>query len=193
MMQVVYDAQPLMHRHRLTVEDYHKMGEAGILGEDDRVELIEGELIDMPPIGSDHAGMVILLTTLLNTGLSGRALLSTQNPVQLGKRSEPQPDIVILRPRSDFYRKSHPQPKDILLLIEVADTTARYDREVKIPLYGRSGIPEVWLVNIPERCVEVYLQPNRNGYRQMLRLAQDERLGLSQLPDVSLAVADLWS
>lgn len=179
--------------HLFTVDEYHKMGESGILTEDDRVELIEGELVDMPPIGSDHAGIVILLTAMLTVPLSGRALLSTQNPVRLGKRSEPQPDIAILRPRKDFYRNSHPQPKDVLLLIEVADTTVRYDREVKIPLYGRASVPEVWLIDIRERRAEVHLQPSRDGYRQVLRPANKERLALSLLPDVSIAIADLWS
>lgn len=179
--------------HRFSVDEYHKMGEAGILCEDDRVELIEGELIDMPPIGSNHAGEVIRLIALLSAALAGRALVSSQNPIRLGQHSEPQPDITILRRRGDFYRTAHPQPDDVLLVIEIADTTVRYDREVKIPLYARYGIPEVWLIDLQTSSVEVYLQPSSDGYRHVFRPAKDERLALSLLPDVSLAIADLWS
>jgi Uma2 family endonuclease len=181
------------HFHLFSVDEYHKMGEAGILCEDDRVELIEGKLIDMPPIGSPHAGKVNRFNTLLSRIIGSKAVIALQNPVRLGKRSEPQPDITLLRPRDDFYEKSHPQPKDVLLLIEVADTTVRYDREVKIPLYAVYGIPEVWLIDLQAKRVEVYLQPSKHGYRQVLRPANDEQLALSLLPDVSLAVADLWS
>lgn len=185
-------AQTLTQHHLLTVDDYHKMGEAGILQEDDRVELIEGELIDMAPIGSGHAGEVIGLTSLLGTALAGRALVSVQNPVRLGTYSEPQPDIAILRYRPDFYRASLPQPEDVLLLIEVADTTVPYDREIKIPLYARHGIPEVWLIDLQAECVEIYLQPSNDGYRQILRPAKDERIAPSLLSDVSVLIADLW-
>jgi Uma2 family endonuclease len=186
--------EPLEVRpHLFTVDEYHRMGEAGILCENDRVELIEGKLVDMPPIGSPHAGKVNRFNMLLSKVLGDKAILALQNPVRLGKRSEPQPDITILRPRSDFYEKSHPQPKDVLLLIEVADTTTRFDREVKIPLYAAYGIPEVWLIDLRSKRVEVYLQPSKNGYRQRLRPENDERLALSLLPDVSIAIADLWS
>lgn len=179
--------------HLFSVDEYHKMGEAGILCEEARVELIEGELIDMPPIGSLHAGKVMRLVSFLTTALSRRAIVSPQNPVRLGERSEPQPDLTVLRWRDDFYEKSHPRPEDILLLIEVADTTVRYDREVKIPIYARYGIPEVWLLDLQAACVEVYLQPSSDGYRHVFRPAKDERLVLSLLPDVSIAIADLWS
>lgn len=186
-------AQAEIRRHLLTVDDYHKMGEAGILGEDDRVELVEGELIDMAPIGSEHAGQVIQLNALLSVLLAGRALLSPQNPVRLGEYSEPQPDITILRLRGDFYRTAHPQPEDVLLLIEVADATIHYDRNMKIPLYARHGIPEVWLIDLQKKNVEIYRQPSGDGYRQTLRPARDERISLSLLPDVSILIADLWS
>jgi Uma2 family endonuclease len=178
-------------RHLLTVEDYHKMGEAGILCEDDRVELIDGELIEMAPIGSDHAGKTIRLSTLLSSALAGRALISQQNPVHLGAYSEPQPDITVLRYRDDFYEKSHPRPEDVLLLTEIADTTIRYDRDVKIPLYARHGIPEVWLIDLQQERVEIYRQPSSDGYRQILRPAKTERIALALLPDVSLLIADL--
>lgn len=194
MKEVSLRSEPLVIRHHLlTVDDYHKMAEAGILGEDDRVELIEGELIEMAPIGSNHAGAVIRLVALLSSALAGRALISPQNPVRLGGYSEPQPDITVLRFRNDFYRTSHPQPEDVLLLIEVADTTIRYDRDVKIPLYARAGIPEVWLIDLQQERVEIYLQPSSEGYRQILRPGKSERIALSLLPDVSLLITDLWS
>jgi Uma2 family endonuclease len=180
-------------RHRLlTVDDYHKMGAAGILGEDDRVELIEGELIDMAPIGSDHAGSVIGLNTVLSSALAGKALISPQNPLRLSLYSEPQPDITVLRFREDFYRTSHPRPEDVLMLIEVAETTIRYDRGVKIPLYARHGIPEVWLIDLQEKRLEIYRQPSNEGYRQILLPAKNERIALSLLPEVSIVLTDLW-
>ncbi|MCE2487883.1 MAG: Uma2 family endonuclease [Desulfurellaceae bacterium] len=132
-------------QHRLSADDYHKMGEAGIFDHADRVELIEGRLIDMAPIGSDHAGQ---LNAVLNRAFARLALVSPQNPIRLSEHSEPQPDFAILRLRADFYRTSHPQPSDVLLVIEVADTSIRHDREVKIPLYARHGIPEVWLLDL---------------------------------------------
>lgn len=182
-----------IQRHLLTLDEYHKMGEAGIFDEDDRLELIEGTLIDMAPVGSDHAGKVIQLNTVLNTAFSGRVLVSQQNPIRLGEHSEPQPDVAILRLREDFYRTSHPQPQDILLLIEVSDTTVRYDREIKIPLYARHDIPEVWLIDLPHEQLEIYRQPSHDGYRQILRPAKDERIAPALLPDTTLAISDLWS
>jgi Uma2 family endonuclease len=193
MREVSLHPKPVVVRHYLlTVDDYHKMAEAGILGEDDRVELIDGELIEMAPIGSNHAGEVMRLNMLLSAAVAGRAIVSPQNPVRLGAHSEPQPDITVLRFRDDFYRASHPQPEDVLVLIEVADTTVHYDREVKIPLYARHGIPEVWLIDLQQERVEIYLQPSSDGYRQILRPAKNERIALSLLPDVSILITDLW-
>ena len=186
------DAASPIQRHLFTHDEYHKMGKAGIFHQDERVELIEGILIDMAPIGSDHAGQVIQLNTVLNTAFSGRVLVSQQNPIRLGEHSEPQPDVAILRLREDFYRTSHPQPQDILLLIEVSDTTARYDREIKIPLYARHDIPEVWLIDLQHKQLEIYRQPSADGYRQILRPAKDERIALALLADVSVAISDLW-
>ena len=186
-------AEAPIQRHLLTVDDYHKMGEAGIIHEDDRVELIEGMLIDMAPIGSDHAGQVIQLNVILTRLLSGKAFISPQNPIRLGQHSEPQPDCAVLRLRDDFYRTAHPEPQDILLLIEVSDTTVRYDREIKIPLYARYRIPEVWLLDLQNKQLEIYRQPSDDGYRQILRPARDERVAPALLPDVSLAISDLWS
>lgn len=180
-------------RRQLTTHDFHRMGEAGVFSEDDRIELIEGELIDMAPIGSLHAGTVMRLTRLFNHALGGRAILSLQNPILLAEQSEPQPDVAVLRNRADFYRNSHPVPKDVLLLVEIADTSLSYDRDVKIPLYARHGIPEVWLVDLGARNVEIHRHPARRGYRETLRPENSESVVLSMLPEVSIALDDLWT
>lgn len=159
------EAQP--PRHLITVEAYHKMGEAGIFSPEERVELIEGEVIDMAPIGSEHAGTVKKLNELFAYALHGKAIVAVQGPVALGHLSEPEPDLAVLQMREDYYRLQHPGPEDILLLIEVADTTARYDREVKVPLYARHGIPEVWLIDLKEGRLEVYSGSERGEYRHV--------------------------
>lgn len=180
-------------RHLLSVRDFYKMGEVGILGPDDRVELIEGVLIDMAPIGSPHAGMVTRLNNLLARALAGRAVLSPQNPVRLGEHSEPQPDLTVLRAREDFYADAHPEPADVLLLIEVADTSVRFDRETKVPLYARHGIPEVWLIDLNARRVEVYRGPTGGAYRERRFPDNTETLGPALLPDVTIALGALWT
>ncbi|WP_325064593.1 Uma2 family endonuclease [Dolichospermum flos-aquae] len=149
-------------RHQFTVKQFHQMAESGILSENDRLELIRGEMIDISPIGRRHAGCVNRLVNLLIQLLGKQIVLAPQNPVELDETSEPQPDIALLKPlkpRPDFYRNSHPQPEDIFLLIEVADTTVKYDREVKIPLYAEANIPEVWLLDVNQEVVEVYRNP----------------------------------
>ena len=148
-------------RRRFTVEEYHRMVHAGIFQEDDRIELLEGEVVEMTPIGSRHSGCVNRLTRLLSERSSGRALVSVQNPIRLAEHSEPQPDVALLTPRPDYYGNSHPEPGDILLLIEVTETSESYDRAVKVPLYARYGVQEVWLVDLAEDVVVVYRQPGR--------------------------------
>jgi Uma2 family endonuclease len=180
----------LLPRHKLTVDHYHKMAETGILTALDRVELIEGELIDMAPIGSRHATRVDYLNRLLVKQVSDDHLVRVQNPVRLGKHSEPEPDIAIVHNRR--YSKAHPIPKDVLLLIEVADTTVQYDREIKVPLYARHHIPEVWLLDLPKGCLEIYLQPGKKGYRQILLPDPDETISPSLVPEVSVRIAELF-
>ncbi len=182
----------LLPQHRLSVDDYHKMGEAGIFGPHERVELLEGRLIDMAPIGSDHAGTVIQLTDILNRTFSRLALVSPQNPIRLGRHSEPQPDFALLRRRADFYRTSHPEPQDVLLIIEVSDTSIRYDREIKLPLYSRHGIPEVWLLDLRNRQLEVYRQAGADGYAEVLRPASEAEIAPVSLPAAKLSIAVLW-
>lgn len=143
------------------------MGEAGILRQDARLELIEGEIIEMSPIGNAHAACVKFLNRLLSHLFGGTFIVGVQDPVRLSDFSEPQPDITLLRWRDDFYREKQPTPADVLLVIEVADTTVVKDRTIKIPLYARSGVPEAWLVNIPEELVEIYSDPSGDLYQRV--------------------------
>ncbi|MGH8470646.1 MAG: Uma2 family endonuclease [Gammaproteobacteria bacterium] len=185
-------ARELFHRHRLTVSDYQRMGETGILDQNARVELIAGEIIDMAPIGSLHAGTVNRLIRMLQRTIGDAAVLSVQNPIVLGPYSEPEPDVALLKPREDFYTATHAVPDDVLLIIEVADTTVRYDREVKVPLYASTGIPEVWLIDLPRKAIEVCRQPTAQGYREVLHPHPSEPLQCALLPQVSFLPAELW-
>lgn len=178
-------------RYRFTADEYHRMGEAGIFHEDDRVELIDGEIVEMNPIGDPHAGGVNRLTRLFIGRLGDMAVVGVQNPVRLGEYDEPQPDLAILRYRADFYASRGPRPEDVLLLIEVADSTAGYDRRVKGPLYARHTIPEYWLVDLNRGHVVVFREPAPDGYRATRVHRPGESLSLVSLPDVAIAVADM--
>lgn len=177
--------------YRFTVEDYHRMAEAGILGEDDRVELIEGEIVKMPPIGSLHGGTVNALIHLFSKAVGDRTLVSAQNPVRLSDISEPRPDVMLLRPRPDFYRNSHPTPADVLLLVEVAETSVEFDRSVKLPLYARAGIPEYWLVDLERGVMEVHRSPAGDRYAEVRELRAGARIAPTSLPDAGLDVAEI--
>lgn len=148
----------------ITADEYERMGEAGIFPRDARLELIEGEIFEMSPIESPHAACVKFLGGLLNRIFGGTLIVSIQDPIRLDDFSEPQPDVALLRRRDDFYRGAHPTPADVLLVIEVADTTVVTDRTVKVPIYARAGVAEVWLVNIPDGQVEVYSDPSEDSY-----------------------------
>ena len=178
-------------RHCFTVEEYHRMAQAGILTEDDRVELIEGEIVEMSPIGIRHAACVRRLNRLFSGWAGERAIVDIQNPIRLGGRSEPQPDLVLLRPRPDLYAASHPGPEDVLLVVEVAETSADADRAIKVPLYARAGIPEVWLVDLAGEYVEVYRDPTPPGYQLLQRVQRGQYLSPQALPDMALAVGDI--
>jgi len=179
-------------RHRLTVDQYYRMAEAGIFKEDDRVELIEGEIIDMPPIGIDHAYFVNRLTSLFIQSVGLQANVSSQNPIRLNSRSVPQPDIALLHYRDDFYRHAHPRPEDIILLVEVSDTTLRYDREVKLPLYARHEIPEVWIVDLEHQRLEVLRQPNEGVYLEIFSPSQDETIAPIGLAEARVNLRNLF-
>ena len=152
-------------RHLFSVEDYYKMAEAGILGPEDRVELIHGQIGRMSPIKSPHAAAVDTIAEELNFLLRGKAIVKVQNPVRFDQATEPQPDVAVVKYVNDRYRSRHPVPQDVYLLIEVADTSLAYDRKVKLPLYAEAGIPCLWIVNLPERSVEVYSGPEGKAYK----------------------------
>jgi Uma2 family endonuclease len=173
-------------RRRFTVHDYHRMGEAGILHEDDRVELIEGEIVEMAAIGTRHFTCVNGLTRLLVRGVGDAAIVSVQNPVRLDEHTEPQPDLAVLQTRD--YRESLPRPEDVLLLIEVSDTTLSYDRNVKLPLYARAGIPEVWIVDLAGETVEHYTGPSGDSYRHVERVRRGEEIRSAALPEPAFRV-----
>ena len=184
-------AHPWITRRKLDVAEYHRMAVAGILHEDDRVELIEGELVEMAPIGSPHSGTVNSLNRLLVRAAGDRAVVSVQNPVRLGDHSEPEPDFTLLRPRTDDYRLRTPEAADVLLLIEVADSSLRYDRTVKLPLYARHGVAEVWIVDLERRTVEVYREPAGDSYGAVSREEAGAVLEPALLPGVAIPVADV--
>lgn len=169
------------------------MGEAGILAPDARVELIEGEIIDMAPIGSRHAGIVEQLSYLFEQALRGRAMIRAQNPVSLGARSEPQPDVALVRPRSDFYKSAHPRPSDILLLVEVADASLDHDRDVKMPLYAAHGIPEAWLIDLESSLLTRYREPGPAGYGRAESLEASRSVAVSAFGDVSIDLSALFA
>jgi len=180
-----------IERRHFTVHEYHRMVEAGILSEDDRVELIEGEIIEMAPIGRRHAACVDKLTELLKEKLGRAAIVRVQGPVRLNDQSEPEPDVALLRRREDFYAREMPGPADVLLIVEVADTSSRYDRAVKVPLYANAGIGEVWLVDLTAETIEVYAQPAGESYQSCKRLRRGDLLSPRAFPQAVLEVADL--
>ncbi len=171
-----------------TVKEYHQMIESGILTKDDRVELIRGEIVQMAAVGRRHTSHVKRLTELFYISLLSRVTIGVQDPVELDDRSEPEPDISLLRRRDDFYELGHPQSEDILLIVEVADTTAETDRNIKIPLYAEAGIAEVWLVDINEQCVVVYREPSQSGYQNIQRFQRGQTLFILAFPDIEIPV-----
>lgn len=182
---------PWITRHRLTVEEYHRMAEAGVLAPDARVELIEGEVIDMAPIGSRHWSVVNRLNRMLTLAAAERAIVSVQSSLRLGPRSEPQPDLALLKPRDDFYAHSLPAAADTLLVIEVADTTGAYDRQVKLPLYARHGVPELWIVDLEMAVLRVCRQPQGETYRDIETLAAPGLQPIAALPGVAIDLAGI--
>jgi Uma2 family endonuclease len=173
-------------RRHFSVAEYYKMAAAGVFTEDDRVELIEGEIVEMSPIGSRHAACVGRLTKMLERLAGDQAIVWVQNPVQVSDYSEPLPDVALLKRRDDFYAQANPQPPDVLLIIEVADSTVEYDRNIKMPLYARAGIPEVWLVNLPKETVEIYAAPLEGEYREIRLVKRGEALSAKSVPNLTI-------
>ena len=163
--------------HRITVTDYQKKEQMGILKPTARVELIEGIIVDRSPIGPAHNGIVDHLSQLLHRSIIDSGIVRTQGSIILDKHNEPEPDIAILKPKSDFYIKELPTPKDILLVVEVADVSLKEDRDLKIPLYSKHNIPEVWLIDITNKSIEIYLEPSPSRYQKIIC---PEKLGIAK-------------
>ena len=180
-----------LERWHFNVDQYYRLAEVGVLQPDDRVELIEGEIIRMPPIGSPHAARVKRISYVLRSVFERRAIVSVQDPVRLDDFSEPVPDVAILKPREDFYAAHHPTPEDVLLIVEVSDSTILTDRNVKVPLYARNGIPEIWLVNLPKQVIEVYSEPAEGKYQKAVTFNPGEVLTSPTLANLSLRVEEI--
>lgn len=174
-----------------SAEDYELLGVEGILHEDDRVELIDGEIVPMAPIGSRHAACVNMLSNTLSEIIGERAIIAVQNPINLSGNSEPQPDIALLRPRNDFYASAHPNPEDILLLIEVADSSLERDRKKTTANYAKYNVHEVWIVNLIDDCVERYHSPSQGEYGNVSLSTRGDAISPEQLPNVELGVDDI--
>jgi Uma2 family endonuclease len=178
-------------RHRWSAAQYQRLGETGVLGPEVRTELIDGEILKMAPIGTRHASTVSMLARLCERAVGDRALVWVQNPLRLGDMSEPEPDLMLLKPRSDFYAHAHPAATDVLLLVEVADTTLRYDTEIKLPLYARHGVAEVWVLDLAGGVLQRHRQPAGGRYAHGELLAQPGAIDLPLPPGGRLDVSGL--
>ncbi len=181
----------MVQRHQFTVEEYYRMGEAGALGPTPRVELIEGEIIDMSPIGSKHAAIVSQLYELLSELKPLRTSLRCQNPIRLSNTNEPEPDLALVTSHQHQYRDAHPGPSDILLLIEVADSTLEYDLKTKAPLYAKHGIPVYWVLDLEGQKLEVFFQPEGDAYQSHQTLGPSDLVVLPGAGDIALKLASL--
>lgn len=177
--------------YRFSSDDFFQMSEAGVLDPDDRVELIEGEVVTMTPVGYRHGAAVARLTHVFVKATDGRAVVWVQSAIRLSDLSAPQPDISLLRWRADFYASSHPTPTDVLVAVEVSDTSARWDRRVKRPLYARAALPELWIVDLADRLIEVATVPGEGDYETIHTLRPGATLHPGAFPDVTLEVSEL--
>ena len=182
---------PVQAQHRFSVADYYRMAETGVLKPAARVELLDGRIIDMAPIGPFHGGSVNRLIRLFSKLANGRWLVSAQNPVHLDEYSEPQPDLMLLKPAADDYTSRHPRPEDVFLVIEVADTSLDFDREEKLPAYGRAGISEVWILNLPANVLKVYREPHFSGYGSKKVVHAGDKAFPLAFPDALVNIAEL--
>ena len=182
---------PAPTRRRFTVAEYYALADIGIISENDRIELLDGDLIVMPPIGDWHAASVNRFTNSLPLLLQGRAIVCVQNPMRLDDNSEPQPDIMLLRWRDDFYGGGHPGPANVLLLIEIADTSVDYDRSAKLPAYARAGISEVWIATRQDSRIEAYTEPAEGEYSNVRYAGPGESIAPQAFPEMVLEVGSL--
>ena len=180
------------HPYHWSVQEFHQLADKGIFNEDDRIELIAGELIEMAPIGSDHGGHVKQLNRLFNQRLTDNILISVQDPIVLNGDSEPQPDLALLRWRDDFYKSANPSAADVLLLIEVSDSTIDFDRTTKVPLYAAHNIPEIWLINLPKRRVEIYRKPMDGEYSEITH-HYDGQITATLIPEAVIDLTELFA
>ncbi|MGI0479173.1 Uma2 family endonuclease [Geminocystis sp. CENA526] len=170
-------------RKKFALEEYHQIIASGVLREDYLIELINGEIFEMSPVGFRHASCVKKINYLFAEKLGSKVIIGVQDPIKLNDNSEPQPDLVLLKPRDDFYANQHPTPENIFLLIEVADSSIDYDRNFKIPIYAENKIKEVWLVDLNQNLLEVYQNPQKNYYQNIKKLCSEDSLTLTQ-PEV---------
>lgn len=181
---------------RFTIAEYHRLAELGFFGEDDRVELIKGEIFQMAAKGTPHSVCETLLFRELVKLLDERAMVRGQQPIVIPKDSEPEPDLAIVRNRDDDYLSAHPSPLDVLLVIEIADSSVNYDQKVKLPLYAEAGISNYWIFNLVENCLESYSEPyqvqNKFGYRRKLIVLPNETVNLPYFPDLSLYLSKVF-
>jgi len=179
-------------RHRITVDEYHRMAEQGSFAPDARVELIDGVIIDMPPIGSPHAAIGSRLDSLLGEVVGRQALVRCQWPIRLGDDSEPQPDIALVRPRENFYEDRHPTAADTLLVIEVSATTLNDDLRTKLRLYARHGIPEYWVVDVVSQRLHVFRRPCGAGYEEAVSVDRPREVEITTLPGISVDLSKIF-
>ncbi len=182
----------VLPKYRFTVTDYHRMVDAGILDEDARVELLDGEVVPKDPVKPPHAAAVDRATRFFFGHCGDDVHIRIQGPARLDEYSEPEPDIQLLRHREDFYAEAHPRPGDVLLAIEVSDTSLRKDRKIKLPLYARSGVPEVWIWNLKARRLEVSRGVQPDGYADLLVLGLDDKIAPVLLPDLEITARELF-
>ncbi|MBM4207963.1 MAG: Uma2 family endonuclease [Gammaproteobacteria bacterium] len=178
-------------KHLTDIHEWHKMGEAKIYPPDSHLELIEGEIIEMPPIGFKHAGYLNRLVKLLVKIVPDEIVTSARNPLQLGDLSEPQPDFMLLKPNSDSYSSRLPISEDVLLLIEIADSSLNFDQTQKLRLYALHNIPEYWLLNLNDNCLEVYRKPKGEVFAEKTTLYNGDNITLSQLQELTIKVSDI--
>lgn len=180
--------QTMVERRRFTVDDYYQMADAGIIGDQERVELIDGEVVVMSPIGRRHSACVSAATQALVLAGGTTVIVQPQGPVRLDRFNEPQPDLMLLRPRHDFYASHHPGPNDVLLVVEIADSSLRYDRDLKATLYAAWGVPEYWLADLKHNLLVRYSSPGKGTYTKSDQLHRGESIAPGLLPACSVPV-----
>lgn len=184
--------QETIQKHLFSVDEYYKLAELKSLPLDQHFELIEGEIFDMSPIGISHASMVDRLNHIFHQRILDQALIRVQNPLRLGDHSEVEPDILLLKYRSDYYSKGHPQAKDVLLLVEVADTSLGYDKEIKLPIYAKAGISEVWIIDLNQNIIEVFQKSDHKKYKKKTIFSKGQCIQVQCFPNISINIDGLF-